>query len=131
MSTIPAHLKYTDTHEWVLREPDGTWVVGITDHAQTMLGEVVFVELPEDDIEVEADDELVVLESVKAAADVFSPVTGVVTEVNMQLVDRPDFINKAPFEEGWLFKIAPHDESAYDDLLDVASYQEVVRSEAH
>lgn len=129
MSNIPQKLHYTKTHEWILKE-EGLYTVGITDHAQTMLGDLVYLELPEPYSHVEKNQEVAVIESVKAAADIYSPVSGEVIEINKDALDNPEFINNDPYGKGWLFKIKPFDE---DDtvLLNAAEYSKVVASEAH
>ena len=120
MSQIPADLKYTKTHEWARLNPDGSVTVGITDHAQTQLGDMVFVELPELGRKVTAGEECAVVESVKAASDVYSPITGEVTAVNEALTDKPELVNQDPYGEGWLFQLQPGE--ALDGLLDAAAY---------
>jgi glycine cleavage system H protein len=130
MSDIPSELKYTTTHEWVRLEEDGLVSVGITDHAQSLLGDMVFVELPEL-MEVKAGDESGVVESVKAASDIYSPLTGEIVEVNEALSDTPELINTDPYVDGWLFRIQPADESDLDELLDAEAYAEHVVAEEH
>ena len=120
MSQIPADLKYTETHEWARLNPDGSVTVGITDHAQTQLGDMVFVELPEPGRTVTAGEECAVVESVKAASDVYSPLAGEVTAVNEALTDQPELVNQDPYGEGWLFQLQPGE--ALDGLLDAADY---------
>src|SRR3569832_1911439 len=105
MSNIPVDLKYTQSHEWVRRESDGTVTVGITDHAQDLLGDMVFVELPEVGRTVKAGQECAVVESVKAASDVYSPVAGEVVAINEGLSDSPEIVNKDPYGEGWMMRI--------------------------
>lgn len=124
MAEFPKELKYLATHEWAKLE-DGVVVVGISDHAQDALGDVVFVELPEVDATCSAGDEVAVVESVKAASDVYAPVSGTVTEVNSNLEDSPELVNESPYVDGWFFKITPDDPSALDDLLSAADYQAV------
>lgn len=121
MSIIPDNLKYTKTHEWARLEGDGTVTVGITDHAQSQLGDLVFVELPEVGATVAAGKECAVVESVKAAADVYSPLTGEVLAVNEALTDSPELINEEPYGKGWLFRISTRD--SLDGLLDAAAYE--------
>jgi glycine cleavage system H protein len=125
MSEIPSELKYTSSHEWLRLEDDGLVTVGITDHAQELLGDLVFVELPEVETEFTAGDECCVVESVKAASDVYMPISGEITEVNESLTDEPEIINSEPYDGGWLFKIKPSadefDES--DELMDADAYQ--------
>ena len=125
METIPKELLYSETHEW-LREEDDTVVVGITEHAQSLLGEVVFVRLPEIGVDVHAGDEVCVLESVKAAGDVYSPVSGRVIEVNEALEEAMSVINEDPYGDGWLFKLAPRDRSELDHLMDSKTYEQQI-----
>ena len=121
MSNIPDDLKYTKSHEWVRDNGDGTATVGITDHAQELLGDLVFVELPEIDAEYGVGDECAVIESVKAASDMYSPLTGTVTEVNEALEDAPETINADAFGDGWIFKMSATS-ADLADLLDPADY---------
>ncbi len=130
MSDIPSELKYSKSHEWA-RNDDGDIVIGISDHAQSLLGDVVFVELPEVDTQVSAGEEAGVIESVKAAADLYSPISGVVIEVNHDLVDAPETINDDPYASGWIFKVRPDDEGEFDNLLDADEYEELVDAEDH
>lgn len=125
MSDCPRELHYTDSHEWVRLESDDTVTVGITDHAQHQLGDLVFVELPEV-IAMEKGDEMAVVESVKTAADVYAPITGKVIEVNPQLETRPELINEDPYGDGWICRIKPDDLEELDDLLDADQYQETI-----
>jgi len=122
--SIPQDLFYTKTHEWVALD-DGIATVGITDFAQSQLSDLTFVELPEVGIEFTAGDEAAVVESVKAAADVYAPVAGEVIAVNDNLEDSPELINKDAFGSGWLFKLRVADESEVDSLLDADSYEEL------
>ncbi len=122
MSNVPANLKYTASHEWVLDNGDGTVTVGITDHAQELLGDVVFVEVPEVGRAVEKGEEFSLVESVKAASDIYSPVTGEVVAVNEALEDSPETINESAFEDGWIAKIKLSDVSELDDMLDATAY---------
>ncbi|MCW8907435.1 MAG: glycine cleavage system protein GcvH [Sedimenticola sp.] len=131
MSKIPNELKYAKSHEWVRDEGDGTVVVGITDHAQELLGDLVFVELPEVGDTVDAGNECAVVESVKAASDVYSPVSGEVVAVNESLADTPETVNEDAFGEGWLFKVRLSAGTELDDLLDDEAYAEVIESEEH
>lgn len=128
MSQIPADLKYTKTHEWARLNPDGSVTVGITDHAQTQLGDMVFVELPELGRKVTAGEECAVVESVKAASDVYSPITGEVTAVNEALTDKPELVNQEPYGEGWLFQLQTGE--SLDGLLDAAAYEALEKAEA-
>jgi glycine cleavage system H protein len=122
MSEVPSELKYTKSHEWLRVEDDGSVTVGITDHAQEQLGDLVFVELPEVGTEFIADDECCVVESVKAASDVYMPVSGEIIEVNEALVDEPEMINSSPYDSGWLFKIQPSGDEI-DAMMDADAYQ--------
>ncbi|GAA0835180.1 MULTISPECIES: glycine cleavage system protein GcvH [Marinomonas] len=122
MSTIPENLKYADSHEWVLDNGDGTVTVGITDHAQDLLGDVVYVELPEVGLEVTATEQFSLVESVKAASDIYAPVSGEVIEVNTDLDDAPELINEAPFEGAWIAKIKLAEGTDLSKLLDAAGY---------
>lgn len=130
MSEIPMELRYTKSHEWAHHEGEIV-VVGITEHAQSLLGDVVFVELPEVDTQISAGDEAGVIESVKAAADIYSPVTGTVVAVNHALADAPQLINTDPYATGWIFKIRPDDDAELDELLDAEEYQDLVEAGAH
>jgi glycine cleavage system H protein len=123
MSDIPPELKYTATHEWVRPNEDGTVTVGVTDHAQAQLGDMVFVELPAVGRALSVGEECAVVESVKAASDVYSPVAGTVTAVNEALGDAPETINQDPYGEGWLFRLTPS--GTLDHLLDAAAYTQV------
>jgi glycine cleavage system H protein len=129
MSNLPEDLKYTKDHEWVREEGDGTVIVGITDHAQALLGDLVFVELPEVGARLTAGAECAVVESVKAASDVYSPLDGEVTEVNETLGDAPETINEDPYGGGWIFKLRLGDASELDSLLDASGYAEVVAAD--
>ncbi len=129
MSNVPAELKYTKSHEWVRREADGTVTIGITDHAQELLGDMVFVELPEAGRALAAEEDCAVVESVKAASDVYAPIAGDVTEANSALEDSPEIVNKDPYGDGWLFKMKPADDSEIDGLMDADAYQAVAAEE--
>jgi len=118
---VPANLKYTKSHEWVRAEADGTITVGITEHAQDLLGDLVFIDLPEVGKEFVAEQEAVVVESVKAAADVYAPVNGTVTEVNSAVADAPESVNQDAYA-AWLFKMKPANVADLDALLDAAAY---------
>lgn len=122
MSEVPSELKYTESHEWLRVEDDALVTVGITDHAQELLGDLVFVELPETDAEFSAGDECCVVESVKAASDVYMPISGEIVEVNEALADEPEIINNSPYDNGWLFKIKPSGDEL-DELMDAEAYQ--------
>jgi glycine cleavage system H protein len=129
MSEIPAELKYTKTHEWVRREAEGDLVVGITEHAQEQLGDLVYVELPEVGATVSAGRECMVVESVKAASDVYAPVGGKITEINTQLAEQPELINQQPYGNGWLFRVRPDNTAALDQLLDAKAYANMIDAE--
>jgi len=126
MSNVPSDLKYISSHEWIREEDDGTVTVGITDHAQELLGDVVYVELPELDSEVALEDELAVVESVKAASDIYAPLSGTIIEVNEDLEDTPEIINSSPYDDGWMFKMQPSEPSELDGLMDAESYQDEI-----
>lgn len=124
MNNLPQDLKYAATHEWARKEANQVIVLGITDFAQEQLGDVVFVELPEVGSAVTAGDTVAVVESVKAASDIYSPVTGKIIAVNDSLEDAPQLINEDCYEEGWLFKVAMEDESELDEMMDHEAYQD-------
>jgi glycine cleavage system H protein len=126
MSELPGDLQYTSEHEWLRREEDGSVTVGITDYAQQALGDLVYIELPETGAEVDEGGEMAVVESVKAASDVYAPVSGTVLEVNSALVDDPEKINSDPYGDGWIVRLQPSGDSegntmepdAYQEFLD-------------
>ncbi|MCL4121571.1 UNVERIFIED_CONTAM: hypothetical protein GTU68_000066 [Idotea baltica] len=125
MSNIPSELKYTKSHEWIKVDGDEV-IVGITEHAQSLLGDLVYVELPEVGDEFSTGDDACVVESVKAASDVYSPVAGEVIEINDSVSDDPAQVNHSPYSEGWLFKLKVSDESELDALMSASSYSEVI-----
>ena len=125
MSEIPADLLYRESHEWVREEGDETVVVGISDHAQAELGDMVFVELPELGANYSQGDACAVVESVKAASDIYAPVSGEVIEVNSALEDEPELVNSDPYGDGWLFRVQLDDTSELGDLLDADGYAEL------
>ena len=125
MSEIPSELRYRDSHEWVRVENDGTVVVGISDHAQGALGDMVFVELPEPGMSYDQGEACAVIESVKAASDVYAPLSGEVLKPNGELEDSPELVNSDPYGDGWLFRLLPSDASQIDGLLDAAAYAEL------
>jgi len=129
MSNIPAELKYVSSHEWIRLEGDGTVTIGITEHAQDQLGDVVFVELPEVGTTFSLSDDLGVVESVKAASDLYAPLSGEVVEVNPELEDSPELVNSDPYGDGWFVKLKLEDESELDGLLSAEGYAEVCESE--
>jgi len=129
MSDIPGDLKFVKSHEWVRVEGNGRVTVGISDHAQNQLGDLVYVELPQVDDEVQAGTAAAVVESVKAASDVYSPVSGTVVEINEDLSDKPETINEDPYGEGWLFVVQLSDPEQINDLLDPDDYAELLEEE--
>lgn len=134
MSKIPHQLHYTKTHEWVKKE-DEYITIGITDHAQTMLGDLVYIELPELETNVDGGQECAVVESVKAAADVFSPISGEIIEINEAVIENPALVNQDPYGKGWLFRVRPYEKNPAKvtpaGLLNADEYTKVVASEAH
>ncbi|MBI2383325.1 MAG: glycine cleavage system protein GcvH [Gammaproteobacteria bacterium] len=126
MSKIPAELRYVKSHEWAKKLPDGTVLIGITDHAQGALGDLVFVDVPKAGRKVAANEACAVVESVKAASDVYSPIAGEVLEGNAKLADAPETLNQDPYGAGWMFKLKPANPKDVDALLDAAGYQKVL-----
>lgn len=131
MSKVPADLKYVKSHEWVKQQPDGTVLVGITDHAQSALGDLVFVEVPKVGRKVAAGEACAVVESVKAASDVYAPVGGEVVEANGALANAPETLNQDAYGAGWMFRIRPTSAGEIDKLLDAAAYEKVVAESSH
>ena len=131
MSETPAELRYVKSHEWARLEEDGTVTVGITDHAQDALGDVVYVELPELDVDLLSATEAGVVESVKAASDIYSPIDGNVVAINEALEEQPELVNSDPYGEGWFFKLKPLDAPQLDELLSAADYVELCDAESH
>lgn len=129
MSECPKELRYSKSHEWVREEGDGIVTVGITDYAQDALGDLVFVELPEVDVELSAGEEAVVIESVKTAADVYNPLTGTVVAVNEQLQSAPEAVNQDPYGDGWLYQLKLEDVSELEQLLDAKEYAATLEDE--
>ncbi len=127
MSEVPGDLKYAKSHEWVRLESDGTVTVGITDHAQELLGDMVFVELPEVGASLDAEQDCAVVESVKAASDVYAPIAGEVVAVNEALEDAPETVNQDPYNDGWLFRMKPSE--GMDELLSADEYTAMVAEE--
>lgn len=125
MSNVPAELRYTDEHEWIRTEADGTLTVGITDHAQSTLGDIVFLELPAAGAQVTAGDAIGVVESVKAASDIYSPLTGEVVETNTEAADSPEDVNSEPYAT-WLFRIRLASGATADGLLSAADYEKLI-----
>ncbi len=128
MSNIPEDLRYSEEHEWI-RPASNHVTIGVTDHAQEQLGDVVFVELPEVGDEITRGAEFGAIESTKAYSELFAPVTGEVTEVNDSLIDAPEMLNKDPYGDGWMIRIAPAEESDIDDLMDAEAYREHIENE--
>ncbi len=122
MSNVPKTLKYSESHEWVRKEADGSYTVGITEHAQELLGDMVFVDLPDVGEIFAVGDDCAVAESVKAASDIYAPLSGEIVAVNSELDSSPEQVNSAPYTDGWLFRIKPSDESELDALLDADAY---------
>ena len=124
MSNIPSELRYTESHEWASQEADGSIRIGISDHAQEALGDLVFVELPAVGDTIDQGDSCAVVESVKAASDIYAPLTGEVTAVNEDLEDDPGLINTDPYGDGWLFAITPSDTEELEGMLDAEGYKD-------
>ncbi|MEM1082316.1 MAG: glycine cleavage system protein GcvH [Pseudomonadota bacterium] len=122
MSDVPSELRYADSHEWAEAQDDGTVRVGISDHAQEQLGDLVFVELPEQGATVTRGEACSVVESVKAASDVYSPISGEVVSLNDTLDDAPETVNTDPYGDGWLFTVKPDDEAELSELMDAEAY---------
>jgi glycine cleavage system H protein len=131
MSEIPGDLKYAKTHEWVRMNDDGTVTIGITDNAQQQLGDMVYVEVPEAGRTLEREEACAVVESVKAASDVYSPVAGDVVEVNEALTESPESVNHQPYGDGWLLRLKPADTGELDALMDAGAYQAFIESGDH
>lgn len=129
MSNIPGELKYSKSHEWVRINDDGSVTIGITEHAQDLMGDMVYVELPEKGASLNQGDDCAVVESVKAASDVYAPIGGEVLEVNDGLADAPETINSDPYGEGWIFRMNPSDSAEVSALMDANDYEELVASE--
>ncbi|BCG08113.1 glycine cleavage system protein GcvH [Buttiauxella agrestis] len=129
MSNVPNELKYSKEHEWLRKESDGTYTVGITEHAQELLGDMVFVDLPEVGTTVSTGDDCAVAESVKAASDIYAPISGEIIAVNTELSDSPELINSEPYAAGWIFKIKASDEYELDGLLDATAYEALLEDE--
>ena len=129
MVKFHAELRYSKSDEWVRKESDDTFTVGVTNHAQEQLGDLVFVELPDIDSQVNASDEVAVMESVKTAVNVYSPLTGEVVEVNEALQKDPALVNHDPYGDGWLYRIKADDASEFDELLNASDYETLTREE--
>jgi glycine cleavage system H protein len=130
MSEVPSELRYTKSHEWIRTMDDGHLEVGITDHAQEMLGDMVFIELPEVGSTVSVGDDCAVVESVKAASDIYAPVSGEIVEVNSLLEDSPEMVNTGSYGDGWLFRMQPNDEGDLGEMLDAEAYLELIEAES-
>lgn len=130
MSEVPDDLKYTSSHEWIRSGDDGVAVIGITDHAQAALGDLVFVEVPEVDTVLAAGDACAIVESVKAASDVYSPLSGIVVAANEVLADAPETVNSDPYGGGWIMRVKLSDPAELDGLLDADKYQQQIKDEA-
>lgn len=126
MSELPGDLLYTEEHEWLRREDDGSVTIGITDHAQSALGDLVYVELPEVGLDVDQAGEMAVVESVKAASDVYAPIAGKIVAINEELADDPEKINTEPYEDGWIVRIQPSDVIDEGALMSPDAYQEFI-----
>lgn len=126
MSYVPSDLKFTHSHEWVRDEGNGIYTIGITDHAQSLLGDMVFIDLPELEDELEAGDDCAVVESVKSASDIYAPLTGVVVAINEDLDGAPRLVNSDPYGDGWLFQLQVEDDIELGELLDGEDYLEAI-----
>ncbi len=131
MSNIPVDLKYAKTHEWARINDDGSVTVGISDNAQDQLGDMVYIEVPEVGQTVTADETCAVIESVKAASDIYAPISGEIVEVNGGLSDTPETVNQDAYGEGWIFRLQPTDKGEMDALMDADAYQAFIESEEH
>jgi len=129
MSNVPTDLKYAASHEWIRDEGNGEYLVGISEHAQELLGDMVFVELPDIGDSVSAGDDVAVAESVKAASDIYAPIGGEIIAVNEELEDSPELVNSDPYGDGWLFRIKADDASELDNLLDAEGYSASIEDE--
>ena len=127
---IPDDLHYTMSHEWVRLEDDGNVVIGITDHAQEQLGDLVFVETPEIEARVESEAPVAVVESVKAASDIYAPVAGTILDANPDLAEEPELVNSDPYGKGWLFKMTPTDATEIERLFDAEAYQNFISEQS-
>ena len=130
MSEVPGNLRYSEEHEWIRLEDDGSVVLGITDHAQEALGELVYVESSEEGLELEKGDACSVVESVKAASDVYAPISGQLAGANAALADEPELVNQSPYEEGWLVRINPSNPAELDELMDADAYRQFLAESA-
>ena len=131
MSKVPANLKFTKSHEWVKSEANGQVTVGISDHAQDLMGDMVYIDLPKVGAQLVAGQDCAVVESVKAASDVYAPLAGEVTEVNSAVVDAPETVNKDPYGSGWLFRMKPASAADVNKLMDAKAYEQLLAAEKH
>ncbi|MEE1673704.1 glycine cleavage system protein GcvH [Agarivorans aestuarii] len=129
MANIPAELRYASTHEWVRSEGDGVYTVGISEHAQELLGDMVFIDLPDVGDDIDAGDDCAVAESVKAASDIYAPVSGEVVEINEELEDSPEQVNSDAYGDGWMFKVKVSDESELENLLSAEDYAATIEED--
>ena len=129
MSNIPTELRYASSHEWIRKEEDGSYTVGISEHAQELLGDMVFIELPDVGDTVTAGEDCAVAESVKAASDIYAPISGEVLAINEALEDSPELVNSDAFGDGWFFRVMPSDTAEIENLLDAEGYQAVIDEE--
>ncbi|MDO6683859.1 MULTISPECIES: glycine cleavage system protein GcvH [unclassified Agarivorans] len=129
MATIPAELRYASTHEWVRSEGDGVYTVGISEHAQELLGDMVFIDLPDVGDDIDAGDDCAVAESVKAASDIYAPVSGEVVEINEDLEDSPELVNSDAYGDGWMFKVKVSDEAELENLLSAEDYAATIEED--
>ncbi len=127
---IPGDLYFTESHEWMRINDDGTVTVGISEHATEQLGDLVFVETPEIDHEADAEDGIAVVESVKAASDIYAPVAGIVVDANADLADSPEIINEDPYERGWIYRLKPNDVGEVEQFMSADAYQEFIDADA-
>ena len=127
--SFPTDVRYTQSHEWVRLNDDGSLTVGITEHAQEQLGDLVFVETPEVDRSYTAGEAIGVVESVKAASDIYAPLDGAIKEVNGALADEPEMINSDPYEQGWIYMLEPEDATQYESLMESVDYEDFIASE--
>lgn len=130
MSEIPDNLRYSSDHEWVLLEDEGTILLGITDHAQELLGEIVYADLPEPGTAFAAGDVCAAVESVKAVGDIYLPVSGEITATNAALVESPELVNSDPYGDGWILRVEPSDATQLDELMDAAAYEQFLAEQA-
>ncbi|MBQ75882.1 MAG: glycine cleavage system protein H [Gammaproteobacteria bacterium] len=131
MAEFPEELRFAKTHEWARLESDGSVTIGISDYAQEALGDVVYVELPETNTSLKAEGEAGVIESVKAASDYYSPISGTVIETNSELEDNPEIVNDAPYDTGWLFRLKPGNSAELNSLMNTGEYRQLCEEDDH